>query len=55
MKTRKEKLLVAIIDFKDICETLGQNGVISTAIAETLKESLSDAQIEQLIYHLKRK
>jgi hypothetical protein len=55
MKTRKEKLLVAIIDFKDVCEVQGQNGVIGTAIAETLKEALSEEQIKWVIYHLKRK
>ncbi|MFZ4799606.1 MAG: hypothetical protein ACOYMA_19075 [Bacteroidia bacterium] len=55
MKARKQKLLVAIIDFKDICATFGQNGVISTAIAETLKETLSEAQINEIINHLKRK
>ncbi len=55
MKSRKEKMLIAIIDFKDICEAQGQNGVISTAIAETLKETLSESQINEVINHLKRK
>jgi len=52
MKARKEKLLVAIIDFKDICETQKQQGLLATSIADEIKESLSKEQISWLIYHL---
>ena len=51
----KQKMLIAIIDFKDKCATLGQNGLITTGISETLKETLSNEQIDILIKQLQRK
>ena len=51
----KNKMLTSIIDFKDICDLFGQNGLICTGIAETLKEVLSEEQIKELINHLKTK
>ena len=51
---RKQKIRLAIIDFKDICETQKQNGLLATAIADEIKESLSKEQISWLIYHLTR-
>ena len=58
MKTiisRKQKIRLAIIDFKDTCEAQKQNGLVPTAIADEIKESLSKEQIEWLVYHLIRK
>ena len=52
--TRKQKIRLAIIDFKDICEVQKQQGVLSAAIADEIKESLSKEQINWLIYHLIR-
>ena len=49
---RKQKIRVAIIDFKDICETQKQQGLLSASIADEIKESLSKEQISWLIYHL---
>ena len=50
----KQKIRLAIIDFKDICEAQKQNGLIPTSIADEIKESLSKEQISWLIYHLTR-
>lgn len=49
----KQKIRLAIIDFKDKCDSYGQSGLITTAIAEEIKEVLSKEQISWLIYHLK--
>lgn len=51
----KQQIRLAIIDFKGICEAQNQNGLIPTAIADEIKESLSKEQIEWLVYHLIRK
>lgn len=51
----KQKIRLAIIDFKDICEVEKQQGLLATAIADEIKESLSKEQIEWLVYHLIRK
>ena len=51
----KQQIRLAIIVFKDICEAQKQNGLIPTAIADEIKESLSKEQIEWLVYHLIRK
>ncbi len=48
----KQKIRLAIIDFKDICEVKKQQGLLATAIADEIKESLSKEQISWLIYHL---
>jgi len=48
----KRKIRLAIIDFKDICTTQKQNGLMCTAIADEIKESLSKEQISYLIYNL---
>ena len=48
----KQQIRLAIIDFKDICEAQKQNGLVPTAIADEIKESLSKEQISWLIYHL---
>lgn len=55
MKIKQLIMLTAIIDFKDICDLFGQHGVITTGIAETLKEVLSEQQIKELIKHLQTK
>lgn len=50
----KTKIRTSIIGFLDHCKALKQNGLITTAIAEELKETLSKEEIELLVYHLKR-
>ena len=50
----KTKIRISIANFKDKCEANGQNGLISTAIAEEIKQALSEDQIKWLIYHLNR-
>ena len=50
--SKKQKIRLAIIAFKDICETQKQNGLLATSIADEIKESLSKEQISWLIYHL---
>lgn len=50
----KTKIRTSIIEFSDHCKASKQNGLITTAIAEEIKETLSKEEIEQLIFHLKR-
>lgn len=52
--TRKQKIRLAIIEFKDKCETMGQNGIIPCGIAEELIETLSETQIKWIINQLKQ-
>lgn len=51
----RQNIVLSIYVFKDLCATLGQNGIVSACVADALKETLTDEQIEHLIYHLKRK
>lgn len=51
----KLKIRIALIEFKDKCETMGQSGIISTGIAEELIETLSDSQIKHIINQLKQR
>lgn len=50
----KTKIRTSIIEFSDHCKAIKQNGLITTAIAEEIKETLSKEEIEQIIFHLKR-
>ena len=50
----KLKIRIALIEFKDKCETHGQNGLISCGIAEELIETLSETQIKYIINQLKQ-
>jgi len=50
--SKRRNISLAIIDFKDICETQKQQGLLSASIADEIKESLSKEQISWLIYHL---
>lgn len=51
----KQKIGLSIIDFKDKCNAQGQQGVITTAIADEIIEHLSSDQVKNLIYHLNKK
>ena len=50
----KLKIRIALIEFKDKCETHGQNGLISCGIADELIETLSETQIKWIIRQLKQ-
>lgn len=50
----KQKLVMAVINFKDKCATFEQNGVFTTGISESLKFALTNEQIGLVIEHLKQ-
>lgn len=54
LSAKKVQIRLAIIDFKDVCTTEKQQGILATAIADEIKESLPKEQISWLIYHLTR-
>ena len=54
IETSKLKIRIALIEFKDKCETMGQNGIIPCGIAEELIETLSETQIKWIINQLKQ-
>jgi hypothetical protein len=51
-KQAKKNLLSAIVDFKSICHSQGQSGLISTGISESLFQCLSDEQLRQVSIRL---
>jgi hypothetical protein len=53
LSSAKTRLLIALVDITDQCKKEGQNGLISTAIAETIKQVMSKEQINLIIEHLK--
>lgn len=42
----KTKLILALIEFNDQCKASGQDGLISTGIAEAMKETTPQKTIE---------
>ena len=51
-KQAKKNLCISIVDFRSICHAQGQSGLISTGIAESLLQCLSDEQLRQVSIRL---
>jgi len=53
LSNAKTSLLLALIHFNDQCKKDGQNGLISTGIAEVIKEANSEEEIKFIVDKLK--
>jgi hypothetical protein len=52
MKKAKQHLQISLIEFKDVCKSAGQSGLINCGISQEIRETQSDEVVFWIMYDL---